>query len=662
MSTTVVLPANAEAASNEQVGSVDRVLERMRHVGFAVLGLQLMALMAWSTVLARRFALTWDFSIYHQAWWLIAHGDLNPFDSVRGVPFWMNHGEFLFWPLGLLAFVWPHAVTLLWVQCVALVGAEAVAFAWLCDLAVDAGACRRDRRVTLVLASVGLVLLLVDPWIYWSISFDFHFELVGIVFVLLAARDLYRDPKRRRIWLWVGLALLCGDVVATYVVAIGLSAMLAGPRWRRSGLAVAGAGLAWVLLLTALHANRGSGLVGGYGYLAVGAGVPVSTGLGLAQIAPGILRHPQHVVAVLWDRRLDLYAVVSSGGLFGVLSPWVVTAAILILLENSLNHYLGFIAPGYQDVLLFVLLPVGTVGVLAMLARRHPRWAIVIASVVAINAVGWGAMWIPRTAGQWLRVSPDAAAMLSSVERQIPSSDEVIASQGVSGRFSGRRWMYTVQGPGAFPVRTSPVWVIVAPSQGTETAAVDVSDAFIAELAGPLHAEPVVQGSGVWAFRWVPPSGTRTLTVPTAVPTIAGWTVTGPAGLALTTGPEANWRAAATGRPGYVVAGDYWRKPPGEYQATVVLSSTEFIRVEVWNATGDALLARRNIPPTNGLRAVSLNVDARRAYSEHAYGGEGPFSILPVAPPPGNRLEIRVWTPSGGLVSVASLELVPMSS
>jgi hypothetical protein len=53
-------------------------LRRVRRTGYVILGLQLVLGLIWSTVQYDRFALTFDFTIFHQAWYLIAHGDLNP--------------------------------------------------------------------------------------------------------------------------------------------------------------------------------------------------------------------------------------------------------------------------------------------------------------------------------------------------------------------------------------------------------------------------------------------------------------------------------------------------------------------------------------------------------------------------------------------------------
>ncbi|HLG93090.1 MAG TPA: DUF2079 domain-containing protein, partial [Acidimicrobiales bacterium] len=358
----------------------------LRRVGLGLLGLQLAGLLAWSAVLASRYALARDFAIYHQVAWLVAHGHLDPFDTVDGFPFWRSHGELLVWPLGLLQAALPWDATLLWVQDLCLVGAEAVAFLWLCDLAPAPPVARAGRRLPALLAAAGLVLLVADPWIYWAASWDFHLEVVGALFTLLAARELYRRPEGRRLWLWVGLALACGDVVATYLVGIGLGGVLAGRRWRRAGLLVALAAAAWAAALSLAGANRASGLVTGYGYLATG-GPTAPARLGLGQLAAGVLRHPQRVAQVVWARRLDVYAALGPAGVVGVASPWALPAAALVLAENALNRYLGFLVPGFQDLLVFLLVPVGTVAVLAALARRRRRWVAWGAAALAANAL-----------------------------------------------------------------------------------------------------------------------------------------------------------------------------------------------------------------------------------------------------------------------------------
>ncbi len=657
MSVATLRPTSSRAATSPVTRTLGVSLDTLRHLGLGLLGLQAVALAAWSALEAGRSALSRDFSIYYQAFWLIGHGHLTPFDTPDGFSFWASHGELLFWPLALAGRLWPHPVTLLWLQDAALVGAETVALGWTCDVAATSARERPGSRLPALLVGLAIVLLVADPWVYWTAAFDFHFEVVGLLFVLLAARELWRDPTSRRLWLWAALALASGDVVTTYLFVVALGGALAGARWRRRGLELAGLALAWEILLAAAGADKGSGLIGGYAYLALGAQVPPTT-FGLTQLVKGVAAHPGNVARALWTRRLDIYAALAAPGLLGVASRWIALPALAVVLENALNRSLNFLVPGFQDLLVYLWVPVGTVVVLAALGRRRARLAAALAVAVGLATLGWAAVWLPRTPGHWLRVSAGTSSVLATAERRVPAADEVVASQGVAGAFGGRRWIYPVMGPGTLPVRTPVVWVVVAPAQGIETDPVRSAIALAAELAGPLRARLVLDGDGVWVFRWVPRPGTRSLIVPGAVPTVAGWSSTGTAGTPVTDGPSANWRAEATGRPGYVVDGDYWQARPGTYQATVALATTVPVNVEAWDATTDTLLARRAIPPTDGPRVVTMPVVLRTTPGPTPFGGFGPFRIQPVPPPPGDQLELRVWSPGGGEVSVASLELV----
>ena len=142
----------------------------VRRIGYIVLSLKLIAFLTWSFLLYSHFSLTPDSAQYLQAWYLIAHGDLNPYDTVGSFAFWQNHAEFIMWPIALLYWVFPSGVQLLWLQDICVVGAELVAFTWLCEIALR----YRGGREAQWLAGAGLVLLAVNPWSWWTVSFDFH--------------------------------------------------------------------------------------------------------------------------------------------------------------------------------------------------------------------------------------------------------------------------------------------------------------------------------------------------------------------------------------------------------------------------------------------------------------------------------------------------------
>ena len=625
-------------------------LRRVRRIGYVALGLQLAVFLAWSTILYRRFALTADFSIYHQAWYLIAHGDLNPYDTVQGFPFWQSHSEFLVWPLAPLYWVWPHDVLLFYVMDVGIAGAEVVVFTWLCEIAQRS----RPGKTAAWLTGVGLLLLVVNPWMWWAVSFGYHLEALAVLFAALLARDLANG--RRRTWAWVAPLLACGDVAGIYLAGLGLGGVLAGrsSRLRAAFLALLGVGA--VLLISLVHGNLSS--LEAYNQLA--AAGPVGSSLGLTALIKNIVSHPLAVLSTLWAKRVDLLANLAPAGLLGFAFPLVFPLAAAVLLVDTLAPGVNFAEPLFQSLPIYVLLPAGTVAVLGWLARRHRRAALLLAGLVAAQALGWAAVWGPQTASQWLRVHGATAATLSSLEARIPVTAEVIASQGVAGRFSGRADAPVLIQPGTLPVAGGEDWFVITPWASIETQSTASAMAFIGELAGPLHATLVTSADGVWAFRWRPPPGVHTITVPGESAPLPAWaapTRPGAVGRPVTTGAAGNWYVTSAGREGYVTDGLTWQEPAGRYQALVTLSATGPVNIEVWNDTGHTLLGRRTIPATTGVESIALAVDATTAKRASSYSGWGPFRADFVEPPPGERLEVRVWSPGSGTVNVYSAEV-----
>ncbi len=165
-----------------------RALRRAWRVGLLLLLIQLVGLVLWSAVIAHRDSLTFDFAGFYQAAVLIAHGHLNPYATTVGHAWWQDHAAFIMLPVGPIEHLWPHAVTLLWLQDLVTIGAEAVALAWVCDIAA-----RRVQRGGATSTSVGLVVLgiilvIFNPWMDWAASYDFHAEAFAGFFVIGAAR------------------------------------------------------------------------------------------------------------------------------------------------------------------------------------------------------------------------------------------------------------------------------------------------------------------------------------------------------------------------------------------------------------------------------------------------------------------------------------------
>jgi hypothetical protein len=609
---------------------------RIRWAGYVLLGLQFVGYLVWSVIEYQHFSLTWDFAGYSQAWYLVAHGNLHPVSTVFGRGFWQNDAEVVFYALAPLFWVFHNGIALQWAQDLSVTGAELVAFTWLCDLARR----RCAERDAAWLAGFGLLLFLVNPWLWTAVAWDVHAEPLAVFFAAFLAWDLSRG--KRRAWVWAVPIMLCGAPATSYVLGIGLGGVLAGRRTRRSGAALAAAAVAYSLFLTATHGN-GVASVAIQQYIAEARG------------------HPLAIIDLLWDARTNVIANLAPAGLVGLSLPLILPLALGVVVPDTLSGPI-FSAPMFQNVPLYVFLPVGTVAVLAWLLRRHRRTALVLAGVAAAQAIGWGAVWGPQLPAQWLRTSASQAATLASVQARIPASAEVVASQGVLGRLAQRAYAYALFSVGdKIPLRPD-TWFVITPTSGIETLAPATSLALIGELAGPLHARLVTHADGVWAFQLTPPPGITAVTVPGGSSPLPAWAGAGAASRPVLDGAVSDWHMAATGAKGYVSAGMEWLESPGRYRAEVTLSAAASasgvpVNVEVWDDNTSTLLARRAIPQTDGIQQIVMPVTAPAGPNQTAFGGWGPFRADFVTPHPGQTIEVRVWSPGGAAVSVYNAEL-----
>jgi hypothetical protein len=637
------------AGRDEPIGA----LLRIRHIGYAVLGLQLVGFMVWSEILYSRFAMSSDFGQYYQAWFNIAHGHLDPYDTLGGFTFWRNNSEFILWPLSLLYWLCPQGITLVWLQDICVVATEVIAFKWMAEIAAR----HQSSRASRFLLVAGLLLLVLNPWTWWSISFDLHMETLATLFLALVIRDVAKG--RRRAWAWVLALLICGDVACTYLAGAGLGCALADRRTRASGLVMAGIGICAVIGITCIHGNIGAGRgLEAYGYLAFSGAAGSSAQIGVAGLVKGIITHPANVIRALWSKRADIWANLAPAGIVGVAFAWLLPVFVIVLLENSLLQGNLFARPSFQSVPLYVLLPIGTIAGASWLARRHLRAGLVLAAVSVAQATCWAAVWIPGSADDWLRVGNSAAMTLSEASSRIPEDAQVVASQGIVGRFGQHRYVYGLVGPWAVPVVQRDVWFVVAPTEGIETLGTASAMALISELSGPLHAQLVVHANGVWAFRWVAPPGVRSITVPGQPASLDAWTSPGAAGRDVLAGPPRTWHVTSTGGRGYVADGLQWQESPGAFVASAAISASGPVNVEVWNDNCNALLARRTVPATTGVASITIPVRVAVACEAPEFSGWGPFRADLIAPPAGQRLEIRVWSPGHENVSVYGASLV----
>jgi hypothetical protein len=643
-------PSLVVAPKNE-TQSVDPGLRRMRQAGLAIFFLELVGFGVWSDVVWQRFSLTWDFSLLYGATTHISHSSFGP--ALQTVE--EHFDAVILWPLAWLTRLPGHGLLLLWAQDLAVAVAGAVAYVWVCEI-LERPTVRRSISPKW-LAGLALVLLVANPWIFLTPAFDFHLEAFGTVFIVLAARALYW----RRIGislLWVAATLTCGFVAATYVGGLAIGALIVGKnRQRLVGLGLLASGGLGVFAMTVIGQGQGF-LSETYGYL-VGSRNP-----SLMRLISGVASHPATALRTLWSERIRIYANLLPAGLLGVFSGWGLGFAVVLILANILQDNEGLRAPAFQWLPVYLFVGVGTIMVLAKLSstvvsRLGQRTVVAVAVVLAVNTLGWSVVWAPKLPGEYLLVSPSAARVLHKLNSMIPANAPVIVAQGVVGQFPSHPNTAILLGSEtSIPKGSGPIWVVLAPTQGSELVYSGIQQALVTELGDSGNATLVAHGAGIWGFRWSPPSSTRVLRVPASTAAIAGWSATGPAGRSVLAGSPQNWAAVSNGQSGYVVSGDYFERSPGTYQAKVKLSVSGPATVEAWDQTGNALLAKVEVAPASGPIVVSFPVTLHRLNPrDNGYAGWGPFQSPPAFVLPGNDLQLRVWQAGGHQVIVDSLSL-----
>ena len=629
------------------------------YVGVGVLAVGFLLLAYWSELLASRSELTFDYSFYGQAWYLIAHGHLNPITTITGhsFPTWKNASELILWPLFVFWYLWPHPQTLLWIQDIATAGCELLLFTWCCELVGRRVAATETRRWIYASPLIALVLLVALPWIPFIDSFDFHPEAIILFFAILAARGLWLG--RRTAWLWIVVTLLGGSLGATYVAGIGISSLFIRGR-RLVGIGLGMLGALAIFVLAEIGAD-GAGVAAFTGYDLVGTHQHIfHENVSAFGIVSHLVSHPELVVRQARNNLVDVYADIFSGGGIGLITPLGLGIPLLATLENVLAGNL-FIAPTTQNNFPTILLvafgsALVCIYLLSAPRKKHQRAGMVLAALLVANGIGWSATWLPRLKSQWLRGSAVTATLLTQVKNQIAASDEVLVSQGVAGSFSFRQWLYPVASPGTWPVHSRVVWFVFTPMYGVELEAPSDALGEVTYLHNVLHAWLVVARGGVYALRWTPPAGTRSVTLPAAV-NIPGWELSGTAASVVSKNATSNGYASANGADGYVASGDYWRVGSGSFVASARVQSSGPINVELWNDTANTLIERRTVS-THGRRAtVDLPFTVVQPTPQAVYEGFWPFRIVPVGALPGEVIEVRVWSPGREHVDVFDISL-----
>ncbi len=502
------------------VAATPSIVRWAYRVGLILFCLQFCFLLGLSVFTYRRFTLGIDFAIFSQAWTQIGTGHLDPMSTIHGVRFVDNHFELIMWPLALVHLVLHSPFVLLVVQDVALVGMEVVAFTW-----VAAMVRRSDLPTTwivAILAGTG-ALLLAAPGTYSTVVEDFHFEALAMFFIVFAAYDFW-SGRTRRMWAWVVLCLLCGDVGGLYVLGIGLSGMLFRGT-RRDGLALFALGMVWVGLISVIGANQGSNLSSGYAYLAGRSAIPGGFS-GLWLVGSGVVTHPGRAWHIATPRAGTAARYVLNGGGFGLFTPWGF-AVPLVVLGTSMLQYDGiFIGLPFQNVVVIPFVAFGSAWLVVWLAVRARTTAVTaLAIAVGVASVLIGLATSAQRLQTALQVNashgfvsgPDAAALSRTLART-PADAEVAAPLPTVGRFGQRPFVYLlVDQPGTaarpVPISAPTVVVVVDPAITPELFPPHKVTVLVHRLEAE-GARALVSSAGVTALIWHPSPGLTSIRMP----------------------------------------------------------------------------------------------------------------------------------------------------
>ena len=117
----------------------------------------------------------------------------------------------------------------------------------------------------------------------------------------------------------------------------------------------------------------------------------------------------------------------------------------------------------------------------------------------------------------------------------------------------------------------------------------------------------------------------------------------------------------SNGGSGYLVDGSHLRVPSGNYLAAVSLASAGPVTVEVWDADRSVLLARHEVPTTNGRTSIEVPFTALGPERRPSTEGTGLWRVDPIPPPSDDAVEIRVYTP-GSDAFVYTTRIAPTTS
>jgi hypothetical protein len=652
------LDASAPAPVDLEAAQPRRRLDRWSWVAFAV---QLAGMVGFLGLERSR---TWeqsaDVGTYLQAEWLLGHGHLNPFSTMIGIPFIDDHlsiGLWAFAPLGALG-----SFAVLVGVAASVAAACVVAFRWLLSILALRVEAIGERRA-LWLGVLGLGLLTLNPFLWWSLLDGLHPELVAMPFALGAAWALERRRHGVAVACVLGTALF-GDVTASWLVGLGLSALvvaLLDASRRRELLAwagglVLGAG-AMVGMAGLLGADKGTSVAMTYKGLLPPTVHPTTTGI-LA--AP--LRYPGRVASVVEGNLARLAVLLAPTLGLGLLAPWTFGVPLVVLVEGAFTGGHFYSSPDYQTLPLATFGAVGAIVVLAWLSgrsRRAATVATVLGMLLAVELAVLSITLLPAYPRQWLGL-PATASAFHALDARIPADDQVVASASIVAAFAQRSDVTSWPRPGqvdknTVPLSQGPVWFVLRADPLEETAPQQWAMAWASRQPGARYVGRVVDATVIELPASKSP---RTMTMAVRPSSVPAWTGIGPRGRVATEAQP--WRATAS-RGGLVVDLTLGDHESGRYAVGVHVAAPAGSIVSVDDVTAGTTLASHRL--RGGAAHVRLSVDVHDVRRQIVVGW-GPIALpAPKSLTYGDQLVVHVVARRGPtVVGEVTLRSVASSS
>jgi hypothetical protein len=379
------------------------------------------------------------------------------------------------------------------------------------------------RGCAVAITGGALLAIACNPWVWQADAFDFHMEAFAALFIVLASRDFWRHRPSRGL-VWCALAMLSGDFGGLLVVGLALSVMVAAVGYRRWGVVALVMGTAWIWMVHQFNLANGDALVS-FSDIVYGSSAnpgPVT----IVNLARAIVTHPSRWISVVGQKKGLLYENVIPTGFLGLINPWTFGVTWVVLLGATLIGPQIYLQSGFQSLPAYAIGVVGTVLTLVALLThgdplrlRRTRRVIAgaIGAIVLSQVIGLGVVMFPRTDTNWVRISEPQAAALTAVLAATPPGAQVITSDGVMGRFSGRQWVEPLPwGDGTYPVQSRVVVFVVVPDAGIESLPGATEYQILTYVRSTLRARPIAVSHGIYAFTWSPGPRVRSVTLPGA--------------------------------------------------------------------------------------------------------------------------------------------------